>query len=413
MRLSPFKRLRNVVLGPVLLLVACDPAAVPYVVQPDQAVLATTVAALPLQDLRPNQLSYNASVAQIGPHRFMAYRLDSPRRGHGKQQEIALVAIDEEYRQLGPSTLLHTPHPAGHRPSAEDPRLFVHDGGLYVIYSAKPIVGLSNKHRRMFLGRIALTDEAIPDGQMAWVRQLDVEDDAIVQARWEKNWTPFSYDGSVHLIYRTTPPLVVRVPPERLESVEWQAAHASSRNSRHALLPEELATLDVELVAPPEQQPMPQTCGRWSGGTPALFSPELGEYVSFFHSRCQANYGEGLPTKLYYMMGFYAFAPTPPFAITRFVQEPLQVPDMDGQLTGQTRIVYPSGVLDEGDNYVVSFGRDDFDIGIASFDKQELFARLRPATAPSEATDAHPSAQPDATQDTDDETVISLGQAAP
>lgn len=361
-----------------LWLTSCgDLLAHPYVVHPEHSVMASTVAGL--QDLPAGHVTFNASSAQIGNDRFMAVRIDSSKRGRKKQQELAIVAVDAAHQPCGPFAVLSTPHPDRHRPTAEDPRLFVHDEALYVVYSATPVAKGAANQRRMYLGRLHIDDaNVVPTASLVWARQLDIENDAIVQTHWEKNWTPFSHDGAIHLLYRANPPLVLRLDPNVLADIEVEAMHALARPALHAALPHERRVVAVQCLTPPDQQGVPEVAGVWRGGTPAIFAPELGEYVTFFHTRVKADYGSGRGAKRYYMMGFYTFAAEPPFAMRQYIEQPLQLPEAQGRAPGTTRIVFPGGIIDEPDRYVISFGREDRDVGVASFDKATLFGRLTP-----------------------------------
>lgn len=354
----------------------------PYYVHPERSVLASSVSAVRWDDLQSSYMTFNASAAQIGLERFMAVRIDSNASGRKKQQELAIVAVDANHQPRGPYQVLSTPHPDGHRPTAEDPRLFAHEGALYVMYSATPVARGEPTQRRMHMGRLHIDDSGeVPVASLAWARQLDIEDNAIEQAHWEKNWTPFTHNGAIHLLYRANPPLVLRMAPSELADIEIEALRSPARPSLHAALPHEQNIAHVQLLTPPDQTEVEEVAGKWRGGTPALFAPEIGEYVTFFHTRARADYRSGYGANKYYMMGFYTFAAEPPFQMRSYIKEPLQVPEFGDDAPGTTRIVFPGGLIDEPNQYIVSFGREDRDIGAAAFDKDALFRRLQPVDA--------------------------------
>jgi predicted GH43/DUF377 family glycosyl hydrolase len=78
------------------------------------------------------------------------------------------------------------------------------------------------------------------------------------------------------------------------------------------------------------------------------------------------------------MMGAYTFDKEPPFTIRSLTQDPIAIPEPNDAPLGSSRIVYPEGLVDDGDNYVVSYGRNDNSIYLLTFNKQGIFERLKP-----------------------------------
>jgi predicted GH43/DUF377 family glycosyl hydrolase len=171
----------------------------------------------------------------------------------------------------------------------------------------------------------------------------------------EKNWTPFVYQGELHLIYQTNPPTVYRLDLATLDDDgPWAVAHFVSQSDVRA---------DFSF-------------GSMRGGTPAIFAPELDQYISFFHGA--RNFDFGIGRQRYYMMGAYTFDKEPPFTIRSLTQDPIAIPEPNDAPLGSSRIVYPEGLVDDGDNYVVSYGRNDNSIYLLTFNKQGIFERLKP-----------------------------------
>jgi predicted GH43/DUF377 family glycosyl hydrolase len=308
--------------------------------------------------LEVRQLAYNASVARIDDNYLMVFRIDTfaPGEQVPRMQQLGLMALDGNLSPTGPHSLLATPHEPGQLPTAEDPRLFDFQGTPYVIYNAAvfdaPLPG-----RRMFIARLAPTDG--PEGR-SWAVERAKE--LVVAApglgrRIEKNWTPFVYNGAIHLIYKTNPPIVFRLDMATLDDDRPRAvAHLVAQN--HEMV-------DFGF-------------GQMRGGTPALYVPELDEYISFFHASRDVDLGSG--RKRYYLMGAYTFAPEPPFAIRRLTRTPLATPEAADVPHGSTRIAFPQGLVDNGEQFLVSYGRDDAAISVMTVDKRGIIDQLEPVS---------------------------------
>lgn len=299
----------------------------------------------------PDDVAYNASIAQVQNEFVMAFRLDRP-----GSQNLAVVALDRAYSPKGPYTVLPTPHEVGAEPSAEDPRVIVLGQTPYVIYNAAIWSGASSG-RRMYVARLHVNSNDTLEPKIS----LDVAKEIhLVEAgfgtRVEKNWTPFVYQDALHLIYQTNPPRVYRLDLDTLDDVgsPWAVGHFVSQSDRRA---------DFSF-------------GPMRGGTPALYNAELDQYISFFHGTRDADFGIG--KQRYYMMGAYTFDTKPPFNITSLTQDPFDIPEPDARPLGSSRVVYPQGFVEDGNNFVISYGRNDASIFLLTLSKQGVFDRLKP-----------------------------------
>lgn len=306
----------------------------------------------------PTDVAYNASIAQLQNEFVMVFRLDRPSgvENHLGSQNLAVVALDRAYNPKGPYTVLPTPHEPGAEPSAEDPRVIVLDDTPYVIYNAAVHTGTS-RGRRMFVARLSINANDVTQPAVA----LDVAKEIHLVhpgfgTRVEKNWTPFVYEGALHLIYQTNPSRVYRLDMDTLDDPgsPWAVAHFVSQSEQHA---------DFSF-------------GPMRGGTPALYCPELDQYLSFFHGTRDANFGIG--RQCYYMMGAYTFDTKPPFNITSLTQDPFDIPEPDARPVGSSRVVYPQGFVADGNTFVISYGRNDVSIFLLTLSKQGVFDRLVP-----------------------------------
>jgi predicted GH43/DUF377 family glycosyl hydrolase len=301
------------------------------------------------------EVAFNPAIAQVQNEYLMAFRVDGPTQdGNGPCQQLAVVALDAHFKPRGPHVILQTPHEPGMPPSAEDPRLVVVQDVPYLIYNAAVVTG-PWPGRRMFVARLRAT--RTPEGP---TYALDVAKEIWLALphfgrRIEKNWTPFVYGDALHLIYQTNPHSVFRLDLNSLDDTgPYALAQPAGQNSKK---------VDFSF-------------GPMRGGTQALFAPELDQYISFFHGSKRVDLGSG--KRRYYMMGAYTFDKEPPFAIRSLTRDPIMIPEPDAGPIGQTRVVFPAGLVDDGDHYVVSYGREDKTMFMLTLDKAQVLAVLEP-----------------------------------
>ena len=181
----------------------------------------------------------------------------------------------------------------------------------------------------------------------------------------EKGWPQFIHNGSFHFMTEMNPPLVVRAPDT--EGIDGDIVT-------------ELVSHDKEAVQ--------WRYGGVRGGSPAVFDPALGAYVALFHSSVQHSgngtlgpcRGPGRNRRTYYM-GCMVFGAKPPFSVQQMLLAPLGGPDMYSGDTHQRqgwKVVFPLGLIIEGDTYVISYGKNDADTRVARFDRNELLAAMQP-----------------------------------
>jgi predicted GH43/DUF377 family glycosyl hydrolase len=304
-----------------------------------------------------SQVAYNASMVQNDQDFLMAFRVDT-RLGDANgpmTQQVAIMGLDPNLTPYGPHSVLNTPHEPGALPSAEDPRIIVLKGVPYVLYNAAVTTGVS-PGRRMYIGRIAVDQSGGHTAySLAHAKEILLAKPGVGQ-RTEKNWTPFIYNDALHIIHKTNPPLVFRVDLDTLldPDADFAVAHYVSRSD---------SVVDFPF-------------GEMRGGSQAIFSPELDQYIAIFHTRRSADFGYG--RQMYYMMGAYTFDKEPPFAIRRMTREPIATPEAADAGMGATRIIFPQGLVDDGNRFLVSCGRNDASIQVLTFDKQALFDHLLP-----------------------------------
>jgi len=269
---------------------------------------------------------FNASLIEWGDGHLLAWR--SGWRG----SDVFLSELDREFqptgRHVGPLALRHAESGYGR----EDPRLFRHDGRLYLSFIG--VVGGSRiRHTSQLYAR--LND----DLSVERVHYPHYE----ARNLWEKNWQPFSHDGVLYAVYRAAPHQVLRLEGDR-------------------------AVLAFQTPWDPGW-----TGGEIRGGAAPVRVGD--EYWCFFHDKVPGPRG-----KLVYRMGLYTFEARPPFRPRRIVREPLLSAD-----AGTFRVphdnycdcVFPGGAVRDGADWVVAAGVHDRWAELHRLDHAGLDERLQ------------------------------------
>mgnify|MGYP003386117475 FL=1 len=255
--------------------------------------------------------------------------------------------------------------------SMADPRIFVFNSQYFLIFY--------KRHPQMQLARL----KVLADGSV-----LGLSDSYIFihhrfkhKSTSEKNWGPFEYR------------------PNR--TVSFDGAHAHARPQLlfvYSMVPHVIIGFGndgsdgpdmIRFSRPPGHlSMMPLHCTRtnvsfwqWGeqlrGGTPAVYIPRVGKYLSFFHSKNVHN--EAIHT---YFMGAYMYEGNPPFAITDLSEEPIFAPNFHiGRYAYKhvDYINYPmSFILTENDVVLLSYGRQDTESWVLEIDLATLLSSLRP-----------------------------------
>lgn len=377
------------------------PMSVPNLVRGERAVS--------IDNLPPNSRAYNGSIVQAGTLYVMAYRYDTRLGTRMAQTQIAVTRLDAELRPIGPISLLETRLGAGtFRFTAEDPRLFVFRGELYVTYNSTETNEIGG-YRQVYLAHI----EQVPqeDGEVNFVisgaRQLTLL--RVGGTGWmEKSWVPAVANDHLYMLHEHNPPEAYRVPDDafplasnmQLLALSPVRAPFSLEESRFWPFGPLQEGRPAELVSAPGQQPFfhrsagcaaeqaseltfsQRTAPRighnqWPfgairGGTPTFSLPD-GRLGAFFHSG--AYFDSGFGYNKHYFMGFYVLSPKPPFAIEQIFPLPILPPSYYGVLNSR-KIIFPAGVIERDDVYQVSFGQNDASTWICDVDKRTLFSLL-------------------------------------
>jgi predicted GH43/DUF377 family glycosyl hydrolase len=237
----------------------------------------------------------------------------------------------------------------------QDPRLITIHDRLYVIFNNFLKIG-DISTRRMFIAEVKYDHDTFSIKNPLCLHPFQGW-----SSRWEKNWVPFVYNDTLLLAYGLIPHRIVQ-PLVTGECITVASAHS----------------------------PMYWDWGELRGGTPGILDGD--EYIAFFHSSIkmattQSN-GKAMP---HYFMGAYTYSSKPPFTITRYSKTPIIGKNFYNGPAHNTwkplRVVFPMGCIID-DKYIwVSYGRQDFEVWIAKFDKKGLYQSLVPCTMMIEDTE--------------------------
>jgi len=170
--------------------------------------------------------------------------------------------------------------------------------------------------------------------------------------RREKNWVPFDYKGSLHLAYSLSPHQIF----QPLEGTDCCYTVGTSETN------------------------IQWHWGELRGGTPAININE--RYLSFFHSSIEipSAHSNGIIVP-HYFIGAYIFSKEPPFEITHISRKPIIGKQF---YSGEEYpyywkpvcVVFPCGILAEGNVIWLTYGRQDHEIWIAKIDRVGLLRSL-------------------------------------
>lgn len=235
----------------------------------------------------------------------------------------------------------------------EDPRLFIHQGHIYLFYNdnlepaEKP-----GQRRDMFMVEIFLDDSGFYSGKPILLKHPNNYPTNIQ----EKNWTPFSADEELLISY-TLNPHEVLLPNIRTGECEG------------------IATTSFLLK---EAQPEKYNEFHWKnlrGGTTPLLIGD--NYLSFFHASTVCYSSVAKFRKAYhYFMGAYTFSIKPPHEILSISPYPIMGKGLLTKSSCKKRVTYPGGFLLDDENIYVIYGKDDKEIWIAILNREKLMNSL-------------------------------------
>ncbi|MEN9654879.1 MAG: hypothetical protein RL235_991 [Chlamydiota bacterium] len=290
--------------------------------------------------------AFNPAIIQWKDRFLMAFRFRSPTTR--STSTIGLIWLDNCFRPVGQPMYLGLRNVPDLYPALQqDPRLIASEDKLWITFS-NAIPGRTDKDiRRMFVSEVLEDNEGFYIDHPVCLTDFEGER----ESRWEKNWIPFVWNNQLQLIYSIAP---------------------------HTILEPVLGTHQCFTTAT-TMSAIQWEWGVLRGGTPPI---RIGnEYLSFFHSsKITASLHSKGKMIQHYFMGAYTFEAFPPFAVTRISPEPIVGPRFYHGAEHPTwkplRVVFPTGLIDDGDVMWVFYGRQDFEIWVAKIDKARLLNSL-------------------------------------
>lgn len=288
---------------------------------------------------------FNPSIVEWQGKYLLSFRTRDPLTN--STNPFGLVWLDSSFKVCSIPQIINMPSNYPFLQSkAQDPRLIVIQGELYIVYN-NIIESVNGEIRRMQISKLKYEDGffEIVDTQALLHYPFEIP------GRNEKNWTPFDYEGHLLLSYSLTPHRILYPVPQSTWCEDFTISHGNIK----------------------------WPWGELRGGTTALKIKE--GYLSFFHSCANLSTVHSEGKKMtHYFMGAYLFQDHPPFSILKISKEPIYGKDFYNGPAYTTwkplRVIFPCGfVMDE--NYIwVVFGKQDHESWIVKLDKNKLLESL-------------------------------------
>ena len=287
--------------------------------------------------------SFNPSLIKYEEGYLLTFRF-CPQIRKNWFSEIGVILLNQEFKPIHAPQLLNTRF-EGHTapPQAEDARIISYKGQLYLIYNDNTEKFVYPKVRRdMYIAKLQKEN-----GRFELSPPVKLQCQGKSQL-WEKNWVPFVWQDQLLLSYSIMPHEIL-IP----EIVEGSCKTAFNTATR--------------------------TEWKWGfirGGTPAQIVD--GKYLAFFHSTFvtrtkYSNYEE----MKHCFLGAYTFNSEPPFQITHLSSKPL-VHSSFYKSDKHIRVIFPGSFVVVGNKIHLVYGKDDYEIWMATIDKDKLFSSLKP-----------------------------------
>lgn len=234
----------------------------------------------------------------------------------------------------------------------EDARLFNVNNELYLTYTDSIDEGLGMLRKSPKLNMCLVKLSVHSDNTITASPPLILEHTIRhknTRRIFEKNWVPFIYQDKLFLGYTIVPHEILDI---NLNNGKCSPVYSSG-------------------------SPTLWKWGELRGGTQALFDEE--NYISFFHSSIEttSRYSSDKARKHYYM-GAYIFSSKPPFEIKYITPHPLISSLFYAPSQSHLRCVFPCGIVIDGNNIYISYGKDDSEVWIAHIDKKMLLQLMIP-----------------------------------
>ena len=271
----------------------------------------------------PGEMRFNASLIESGDGYLLSFR------NKWKDSRLFIACLDADLKPTGRWKQLVFP---GRWKGHEDGRLFRHNGGLWIAF-----VGFTGFETSVLYAKI--NEETLTVEKSYWPQYTG-------RNKHEKNWSCFSHEGQLHAVYSISPHKIMAFSePGEGEDPACTIAHET-----------------------------PFT-GSWSGGylrggaSPVLVGDEWWHWMH--GSTVQAN------ERRLYTVGVVCFENKPPFRITRYTPEPVDIADPKAMPCGEkSDALFPCGAVLRGDEWLVSHGVQDHWTEIRGYPMAEIEGKM-------------------------------------
>jgi predicted GH43/DUF377 family glycosyl hydrolase len=260
-----------------------------------------------------------------------------------RKNVIVISELDEHFQQIGVSQQV-IPNKDLSLKKVTDPRLFTHEGTLYMIFcdhtQGGSVQTLATLKKENDLWKAEKVTPLHFEGSFEFIEKH------LVSEGIEKNWMPFSIDGKVYLVYLLEPEKVV---------VELNILTGNCQ------LVSRTANGFIDRFAP------------LRGGSPPLFDEELGEFITVYHVAFPGRNSYSLSKRNIYICGAYTFSKDIPFRITRKTTGPFYQKTL---YNNREKIIFATALIQKGDHYLMFYGEDDSRIKVAKIDRKKLLRAM-------------------------------------
>lgn len=293
---------------------------------------------------------FNAGLLRWQGRLLLAYRSGT------RNSRIYLTTLAEDYRPTSTRPLdLDCPMTSQ---GAEDPRLFEHQGRVWVVFTGNAGSGGIS----VLLARLS---EDVGRVEAMYYPDYPLRD------RWEKNWGCFSYNGELYCVYDINPHMVLHIDTASpYRSPTTTLTHPRSGQVIH-MDTSKLECLTTSLCYLHTWQPPPalQTTMLRGGASPVRVGEE---FWSFYHTKSPQQ-DPRVPNMYGYAIGVYTFAAQPPFKPLRCLPGRLWAVEDESLPRGLPySVTFPCGAVSEGGVWKVSCGIHDAWVEVVEFDHAEL-----------------------------------------
>lgn len=292
--------------------------------------------------------AFNPSIIEFNDGYLLAFRLSPFIKKNPMVSKIGLILLDKDFNPIGNPQLLKIRQEGSKiRDQEEDPRLIQIKDKIYISYNDNPEkeVEIGGK-RDLYLAEVVYDNFF----QFSLRNKLKLTfPEKPGHEIVEKNWAPFEYEGELYFSYSISP---------------------------HEVIKPDLSTGICEKISSVSFDHSFWKKGILRGSTPSIKIDN--RYVTFFHSSQSISTSFSFGRKIkHYFFGAMAFEEKPPFKITHMSHSPLFCDEFFNGTNPKIKIVFPAGIIVKEHEIIIVYGRDDYEMGICRFDKQQLLDSLK------------------------------------